>query len=380
MTLASASHERINVALGDRSYDIVIGTDVLARAGELMKPVLKLPKVIIVTDDNVAPLHLEALQKSLDQADIAHEAIIMPAGESTKSFENLSNLMNDILGRGLERKSCLVALGGGVIGDLTGFAAAIAMRGIEFVQIPTTLLAQVDSSVGGKTGINVPAGKNLVGAFHQPKMVLADMTVLDSLPKRDLLAGYAEVVKYGALGDEPFFTWLESHGQDLIDGAMSARIEAVKRSCLAKANIVAQDEKEGGVRALLNLGHTFGHALESAVGYGGRLVHGEAVAIGMVMAFDLSVAMGLCPSDDAARLRRHLAAVGLPTDPTHIPGMTWNTEDLIARMATDKKVADGNLTFILARSMGDSFITQDVKVEQLALTVSESIGETLLGD
>ena len=256
---------------------------------------------------------------------------------------------------------------------MTGFAASIALRGIDFIQIPTTLLAQVDSSVGGKTGINVRAGKNLVGAFHQPRMVLADMTVLDSLPKRDLLAGYAEVVKYGALGDIGFFSWLEAHGADLIDGAMAARIEAVKQSCLAKAAIVAEDEKEGGIRALLNLGHTFGHALESACGYGNRLMHGEAVAIGMVMAFDLSVLMGLCPTEDAARLRRHLAAVGLPTDPTDIPGMTWNAEDLIARMATDKKVADGSLTFILAHALGDSFVTQEVTLDQLTLAVSKSI-------
>ncbi|MDX1738405.1 MAG: 3-dehydroquinate synthase family protein, partial [Alphaproteobacteria bacterium] len=240
--------ERINVALGERAYDIIIGSDVIARAGELITPVLKLPKVMIVTDETVAKLHLEQLKASLSAANIDHKTFIMPAGESTKSFENLSHLMDQILSSGVERKSCLIALGGGVIGDLTGFAAAITMRGIDFIQIPTTLLAQVDSSVGGKTGINVPAGKNLVGAFHQPKMVLADTTVLDSLSRRDLLAGYAEVVKYGALGDLKFFTWLESHGADLIDGAMNARIEAVKQSCLAKARIVAEDEKEGGVR------------------------------------------------------------------------------------------------------------------------------------
>lgn len=365
--------ETVHVDLADRSYDIVIGSNVLARAGELIRPVVRLPSCVILTDENVAPLHLETLTASLDRAGIHHHAIILPAGEKTKSFDHLSRVMDEILGHGIERKSFLIALGGGVIGDLTGFAAAIALRGIDFVQIPTTLLAQVDSSVGGKTGINVTAGKNLVGAFHQPKLVLADMSVLETLPRRELAAGYAEVVKYGAIDSPDFFSWLESHGADLLDGDVAARAHAVGYSCRAKAGIVARDEREGGVRALLNLGHTFGHALESAVGYGDRLLHGEAVSIGMVMAFDLSVYLGLCPTADAARLRRHLAALGMPTDPTDIPGMSWNPADLIDRMATDKKVADGKLVFILAKGIGKSFITNEVTREQLIHTVTEAV-------
>lgn len=366
-------HHTVAVDLGDRSYDIVIGSDVLSRAGGLIKPLCKTPRVIIVTDSNVAPLHLEPLTRSLDQAGIKHDAVVLPAGEGSKSFDQLAELMNRILEMGLERKDMLVALGGGVIGDLTGFAAAIALRGVDFVQIPTTLLAQVDSSVGGKTGINVPAGKNLVGAFHQPRLVLADMAVLDTLPRRELLAGYAEVVKYGAIDSPDFFRWLESHGADLVDGDRAARAEAVRYSCEAKATIVAQDEKEGGVRALLNLGHTFGHALESVCGYGDLLLHGEAVSIGMVMAFDFSTHMGLCPAEDAARLRRHLASVGLHTDPSDVPGVVWDPTDLIDRMKTDKKVADGKLTFILAKGIGKAFITQDISKEQLHLSVAEAI-------
>ena len=367
------SFETVRVDLGERSYDIVIGSDVLARAGELIKPVVKVPRCVILTDENVAPLHLETLTASLEMAGISHHAIILPAGEKTKSFDHLSQVMDEILGHGIERKSFLIALGGGVIGDLCGFAAAIALRGIDFIQIPTTLLAQVDSSVGGKTGINVAAGKNLVGAFHQPRLVLADMGVLATLPKRELQAGYAEVVKYGAIDSPEFFTWLESHGSDLIDGDVAARAYAVNYSCRAKAAIVARDEKEGGVRALLNLGHTFGHALESAVGYGDRLLHGEAVSIGMVLAFDMSVYLGLCPAEDAARLRRHLAAVGLQTDPTDIPGMSWDPQDLIDRMSTDKKVDEGKLVFILAEGIGKSMITNKVTRDQLTHILSEAI-------
>lgn len=366
-------HHTVAVELGERAYDIVIGSDVLSRAGGLIKPLLKTLRAIIVTDSNVAPLHLEPLTASLDQAGIRYDAIVLPAGEGTKSFDHLAGLMDRILELGLERKDMLIALGGGVIGDLTGFAASIALRGVDFIQIPTTLLAQVDSSVGGKTGINVKAGKNLIGAFHQPRLVLADMAVLDTLPRRELLAGYAEVVKYGAIDSPDFFQWLESHGADLVDGSRAARAEAVRYSCEAKAAIVAQDEKEGGVRALLNLGHTFGHALESVCGYRDLLLHGEAVSIGMVMAFDLSVQMGLCPADDAARLRRHLASVGLYTDPNHVPGVAWDPLDLMDRMKTDKKVADGKLTFILAKGLGKAYITQDVTREQLQLSVAEAI-------
>ncbi|MBO6836286.1 MAG: 3-dehydroquinate synthase [Alphaproteobacteria bacterium] len=363
----------VPVALGDRSYDIHIGPTVLAEAGALMAPLLRRKHTIIVTDETVAGLHLETLTASLDRAGIGHEAIVLPPGEGTKSVDQLAALLDRIFAIGIERGSTLTALGGGVIGDLVGFAAAIALRGIDFIQIPTTLLAQVDSSVGGKTGINVAAGKNLVGAFHQPRMVLADSTVLDTLPVRELRAGYAEIVKYGAIDDFPFFEWLETHGADLLDGDVAARIHAVKVSCEAKARIVAEDERESGRRALLNFGHTFGHALESATGYGSRLLHGEGVSIGMVMAFDLSARLGLCDGQDAARFARHLGELGLPTGPSSVPGVAWSARDLVGRMATDKKVKDGKLTFILARGIGSAFQTQDVDPADLTAVLEEAI-------
>jgi 3-dehydroquinate synthase len=258
-----------------------------------------------------------------------------------------------------------VALGGGVIGDLTGFAAAILLRGLDFVQVPTTLLAQVDSSVGGKTGIDSPQGKNLIGSFHQPRLVLADTEALSTLPRRELLAGYAEIVKYGLIDDPEFFHWLETHGHKVIDGDPEARLHAIYKSCQAKARIVAADERESGQRALLNLGHTFGHALEAETGFSEALLHGEAVAIGMVMAFELSVRLGLCPAEDAERLRRHLAAVGLPTDPGHIEGRVFSPAALIEHMTRDKKVRDGRMTFVLARGIGQAFLTRDVAASDL---------------
>jgi 3-dehydroquinate synthase len=357
--------ETVTVDLGDRRYDIVVGEDVFARSGELMAPVLRQKRVIVITDETVGGLHLDALSASLDKAGIAHEAIVLPAGEQTKDFANLESLMNRILDAGIERRTALVALGGGVIGDITGFAAAIALRGIDFIQIPTTLLAQVDSSVGGKTGINTQHGKNLIGAFHQPRLVIADTGILDTLPERELLAGYAEVVKYGLLGDADFFRWLEGHGPAVIDGDPDARRHAVVHSCRMKADIVAADERETGKRALLNLGHTFGHALEAETGMGDALLHGEGVAIGMVLAFDLSVQLGHCDAVDADLARRHIAAVGLPTTPAHALGNIWSGEALIGHMAKDKKVADGKITFILARGIGDSFISQEVSRDAL---------------
>jgi len=367
------THRTVSVDLGARSYEIHIGPTVLAEAGGLIAPVLKRPRTIIVTDENVAPLHLETLATSLHAADIASEAIVLPAGEGTKSFGELATLLDRIFEIGIERGTTLIALGGGVIGDLTGFTASVAMRGIDFIQIPTTLLAQVDSSVGGKTGINVTAGKNLVGAFHQPKLVLADTSVLDTLPPRELRAGYAEVVKYGAIDDFAFFEWLEANGADVLDGDWNARMHAVEMSCAAKARIVAEDEREGGRRALLNLGHTFGHALESATGYGERLLHGEAVSIGMTMAFDLSARLGLCDGQDAARFARHLGELGLPSGLASVPGMAWSAPDLVQRMGSDKKVKDGRLTFILLRGIGEAFITQDVREEDLSALLQEAI-------
>lgn len=358
-------HETVRVELGPRSYDIVVGDGVLAEAGALMGPVLRQDRVVVVTDENVAPLHLEALTRALANAGLSAEAVVLPAGEQTKDFAHLERLVEEILERGIERDSTLVALGGGVIGDITGFAAATVLRGIDFVQVPTTLLAQVDSSVGGKTGINTGHGKNLVGAFHQPRLVLADSRVLETLPRREMAAGYAEVVKYGLINDEGFFSWLEGHGSDLLDGDHAAIRHAVVTSCRAKAAIVAADERESGSRALLNLGHTFGHALEAETGYSDTLLHGEAVAIGMVMAFDLSVRLGLCRARDADRVRRHLGTVGLPTGTDFAPVVLWDPARLTAHMTKDKKVRGGRLTFVLVRRIGEAFVTQDVPGEEL---------------
>ncbi len=364
----------LTVALGDRSYPIHIGQGLLARAGALIAPVLKRPRVFVITDDNVAPLHLGPLLASLDDAGIGHAHAVLPAGEATKDFGHLEELLDTMLAAKVERSTTLIALGGGVIGDLAGFAAAILLRGVDFVQIPTTLLSQVDSSVGGKTGINTRRGKNLVGAFYQPRMVLADMDVLDTLPRRELLAGYAEVVKYGVIDDPAFFGWLEDKGPALLDGDMDARIDAVATCCAAKARVVAEDEREGGRRALLNLGHTFGHALEAEAGYGGALLHGEGVAAGMVMALDLSCRLGVCPTADLDRLRRHLTAVGLPTGLDDIPGArTWTADRLLAHMGQDKKVEDGRITFVLAKGIGGAYLSRDA---DSALVQAALMGDT----
>lgn len=351
---------RQRVELGTRSYDIVVGEELLASTGSLIRPVLRQNRLFTVTDATVADLHLATVERSLTDAGIANETIVLPPGEQTKDFAHLERLAEDLLERRVERRDTLIALGGGVVGDLTGFAAAVLLRGMDFVQLPTTLLAQVDSSVGGKTGINTRHGKNLVGSFHQPRLVLADTEALSTLPRRQLLAGYAEVAKYGLLGDAEFFAWLEGHGAAVIDGDPEARRHAVLTSCGAKAAIVAADERESGQRALLNLGHTFGHALEAETGYGGDLLHGEAVAIGMVMAFDLSVELGFCPAEDAARVRRHFAAIGLPTGLEALPGRVWSPRNLIAHMSRDKKVREGRVTFVLARGIGDAFLHDDV--------------------
>ncbi len=370
----TASLDTVRLDLGARSYDILVGDGVLSDAGERIAAVTKGRAPIVVTDANVAPLHLDSLNAAMIEAGIAPTpAIILPAGEKTKDFGHFQTLLDDILGRGIERSTVLLALGGGVIGDITGFAAASALRGIDFIQVPTTLLSQVDSSVGGKTGINSRHGKNLIGAFHQPRLVIADTATLDTLPKREVLAGYAEVVKYGLIRLPDFFTWLESNGQRVVDGDSAARRHAVTTSCRAKADIVGVDERESGDRALLNLGHTFGHALEAATGFGQTLLHGEGVSIGMVLAFDLSVALGLCPAEDAQRARAHLASVGLPVRPTDIPGVAWNVDDLIRSMAKDKKVSDGRITFILANGIGKAFTRRDVDADAVRAVLSESV-------
>jgi 3-dehydroquinate synthase len=365
--------DTLSVDLGKRSYEILIGRGLIADAGKRMLPLLKQKRVVAVTDSNVARHHLEALERSVRAAGIAIDSIVLEAGEQSKSFAGLEALLNRLLELGIERRTTLVALGGGVIGDLTGFAAAIALRGIDFVQIPTTLLAQVDSSVGGKTGIDTPQGKNLVGAFHQPRLVLADTATLDTLPRRQMLAGYAEVAKYGLINDPPFFTWLESNGVDVVERADAPLRHAVLESCKNKARVVAADEREQDARALLNLGHTFGHALEAECGYSDELLHGEAVAIGMVMAFDLSARLGLCSLEDAARVQRHLASVGLPTSPSWIDGRDWSAERLIRHMSRDKKVQDGRIAFVLAHGIGRAFFPAHAELDEISALLETAI-------
>jgi 3-dehydroquinate synthase len=373
----SVQPHRVPVALGDRAYDILIGPGLVAQAGEHCARHIPKRRAIVVTDDAVATLHLDPLTAALKAAGIDAPAVVVPAGEASKDFAEFSGLMERLLDQRPDRDTVLIALGGGVVGDLCGFAASVLLRGVDFVQIPTTLLAQVDSSVGGKTAINTRHGKNLVGTFYQPRLVLADTGVLDTLPRRELLAGYAEIAKYGLIDDEPFFAWLEVNGQAVIDGDASARTEAIARSCLSKARIVAQDERErAGVRDLLNLGHTFGHALEKEVGYGGELLHGEAVAIGMVLAFDMSAALGLCAASDARRVRAHLRAVGLPVSPLTIPGANargWDAARLVDHMRADKKNRDGKLTFILARGIGQSFVRRGVEGEAALDTMRRAL-------
>ena len=352
--------DTVPVTLGRRSYDIAIGEGLLARAGAIVAPLLKRPFTAIVTDENVARLHLATLEKSLASAGISSTAIVMPAGEPTKSFAHLATLCDKLLAQGIERRDRVIALGGGVIGDLAGFAAANLRRGVDFLQIPTSLLAQVDSSVGGKTGINSSHGKNLIGAFHQPVAVITDTSLLDTLPRRELAAGYAEVAKYGLLGNAGFFEWLEASAGMIMRGDSQARIHAVRKSCEAKARIVAEDETETGVRALLNLGHTFGHALEAATGYSQRLLHGEGVSIGTVQAFRFSERQGHCQPGTADRVAKHLKSAGLPVHMSEIPGGLPPPAALVDIMRQDKKAEGGKLTFILARGIGEAFIARGV--------------------
>lgn len=361
----------IPVDLGDRSYEVRIGPGLIEAAGAAIVPLLKRPRVAIVTDDTVAALHLPALEASLDRAGIAHAALSLPPGEATKSWARLQQVVEWLLAERVERRDVVVALGGGVIGDLVGFAAAILRRGVRFVQLPTTLLAQVDSSVGGKTGINSPAGKNLIGAFHQPSLVLADTAVLGTLGPRDFRAGYGEVMKYGLLGDAAFFEWLEGAGPGLA-GSPADLVRAVARGVEMKAGIVARDETEEGERALLNLGHTFGHALEAATGYdGARLLHGEGVAVGCALAFDLSARLGLVSQEAPSRVAAHLAAVGLPSRLADLPGLP-DDEALIGLMGQDKKVQDGRLRFVLARAIGEAFVADDVPMEAVRSVLAGS--------
>ncbi|HEY3797646.1 MAG TPA: 3-dehydroquinate synthase [Caulobacteraceae bacterium] len=350
----------VPVALAGAPYDVLIGPGLLAEAGARIRPLLKRARVALVMDETVAALHGPALTASLAGAEIAVERVVIAPGEEAKSFEGLERLCDALLALELERGDLVVAFGGGVVGDLAGFAAAIFKRGIDFVQIPTTLLAQVDSSVGGKTAIDTPRGKNLVGAFHQPRLVLADLGVLASLPRRELLCGYAEVIKYGFLGDVAFFEWLEVNASAVLALDEGALTHAVRRSVEMKAEIVAEDEREAGRRALLNLGHTFAHALEAETGFGKALKHGEAVGAGCALAFRFSVALGLCPGQDAERATRALAAAGLPTRLSDLSGHPFRADRLIAHMAQDKKAEGGALTFILARRIGEAFVAKGV--------------------
>jgi 3-dehydroquinate synthase len=373
----SETRANVHVDLAGRSYDIIIGRGVLGEAGPRIARLKSRLRAAIVTDSNVAEHHLQSLTQNLFAAGIETSPIILPPGEKTKSYAYLEQVCEGLIAARLERNDVVIALGGGVIGDLAGFAAAIVRRGMRFVQIPTSLLAQVDSSVGGKTAINSPQGKNLVGAFYQPQLVLADTAVLDTLPEREFRAGYAEVVKYGLLGDRNFFDWLEAGNWQKAFAGGPEREEAVRISCAAKAAIVARDETEQGDRALLNLGHTFGHALEAAVGYdSARLVHGEAVAIGMRLAFDFSQELGLCSGQDAMRVRQHLVQVGLPVALSQVPGGVGTADTLLDAIRQDKKVSGGALTFILVRSIGDSFIAKDVDANRVHTFLASQLGPT----
>jgi 3-dehydroquinate synthase len=374
MTAAPRIGEPVNVrvALGDRAYDIAIGRNVLASLGARVAALRPGTHCAIVTDETVAQYHLQAAETSLAKAGIGCSHVIVPPGEASKSYAVFENVCERLIEARIERGDLLVALGGGVIGDLAGFAASAIRRGLDFVQVPTTLLAQVDSSVGGKTGINSRYGKNLVGAFHQPVLVLADTAILDTLPVRQMRAGYAEVAKYGLIGDAEFFGWLEKDWPDIFSGG-PAREYAVMKSCQMKADIVARDERESGDRALLNLGHTFGHALEAAAGFSDRLLHGEAIAIGMVLAFAFSARRGLLAPVDAERVQRHLSAVGLPTRIADIPGAVPGADRLMDLIAQDKKVKRGKLTFILARGIGASFIAPDVEADDVRRFLAENL-------
>ena len=367
----SEPRARIRVELAARSYDIAIGAGALDALADIRTLRPRLKRVFVVTDATVDGLHGAALGTALARAGLTAETIVLPPGEATKSFAELERLSEALLAKRIERGDMIVAFGGGVIGDLAGFAAGIVLRGIDYVQVPTTLLAQVDSSVGGKTAIDTRHGKNLVGAFHQPRLVAADTALLDTLPLRERLAGYAEIVKYGLIGDAGFFAWLERAAPAVIERAGPERTGAVCESCRAKARIVAADEREAGERALLNFGHTFGHALEAECGYGDELRHGEAIALGMAMAFDLSAALGLCDPAAGERVRRHFASLGLPTSlkANTLAAREWPAERLVMHMQSDKKVLGGKLTFILARAIGRAFVANDVPADKVLSTL-----------
>jgi 3-dehydroquinate synthase len=362
----------VKVALDNRAYDIVIGRGVLSSLGARMKSLRAGARAAVITDENVAKLHLKAAKSALGE--VGHTEVEVPPGEHSKDYATFAKVCEALIAAKIERNDLVVALGGGVIGDLAGFAAASVRRGLDFIQVPTTLLAQVDSSVGGKTGIDSPQGKNLIGAFHQPLLVLADTALLDTLPKREFVAGYAEMVKYGLLADAGFFAWLESNWQDVFAGG-PGREHAIAVACRGKAAVVARDERETGERALLNLGHTFGHALEADVGYSDRLLHGEAVALGTALAFEFSARKGLLPAAQAERAVRHLAATGLPTHLKDVPGGVSNADRLMDLISQDKKVKRGRLTFILVRGIGEAFVAPDVDPAEVRGFLAEKLAQ-----
>ena len=363
----------VNVALGSRAYDIVIGRGILSTLGARIAALRPGAATLIVTDENVARHHLASAKAALHAAKVRSSEIVIAPGEQTKSWRMLETVSEGILAARLERGDLVIALGGGVVGDLAGFAAAVARRGLDYVQVPTTLLGQVDSSVGGKTAINSSHGKNLIGAFHQPILVIADTALLDTLPPREFRAGYAEVVKYGLLGDAKFFLWLDANWREMFAGG-AAREHAIAMCCRQKAAIVARDERENGERALLNLGHTFGHAFEAACGFSQRLLHGEAIALGMALAFEFSARRGLLPMADAERTIGHLAAVGLPTHVKEIAGGAPRLDMLMNLITQDKKVKRGKLTFILVRGIGNAFIAPDVDAAEVETFLAEKLG------
>jgi 3-dehydroquinate synthase len=372
--LRSGDPITVEVALGAHGYDIVIGRGLLASLGERIAALRPKAKAALVTDDVVAKLYLPAAEATLTKAGIATAQVIVPAGEGSKSFPIFEQVCERLIAERIERGDLVIALGGGVVGDLAGFAAAAVRRGLDIVQVPTTLLAQVDSSVGGKTGINSKHGKNLIGAFHQPILVVADTALLDTLPPRDFRSGYAEVVKYGLIGDAAFFSWLEANWRDIFSGG-AAREHAIAVSCRAKAGVVARDEREHGERALLNFGHTFGHALEAATGFSDRLLHGEGVALGMALALAFSARRGLLPASEADRVSRHLAAAGLPDHLSSIPGDLPDADRLMDLMAQDKKVKRGKLTLILSRGIGAAFVAPDIDHAEVGAFLAEKLAE-----
>jgi 3-dehydroquinate synthase len=363
----------VHVPLGDRAYDVRIARGLLKRVGEEVSPLLQRPHVAVITEENVASVHLDTLTDGLAAANISASTLKLPQGEATKSWKHLSQCVEWLLAERIERQDVVIALGGGVIGDLVGFASAIMRRGVRYVQVPTSLLAQVDSSVGGKTAINSPHGKNLIGAFHQPSLVLADIDALNTLTRRDFLAGYGEVVKYGLLGNADFFDWLEKNAPAMAAGDAGLREEAVRVSVQMKADIVARDETELGDRALLNLGHTFGHALEAATGYSNRLLHGEGVAIGCALAFEVSARSGFCSQEDPSRVLAHLKSMGMKTDLADIAGELPDAEALLTLMGQDKKVLAGTLRFVMARGIGEAFVTPDVSHEVVRKVLADAL-------